>query len=45
MRGCARCRAIQRLVEDALAEVLEGVFEGDTVVIDADGDDVVLRLA
>ncbi len=38
-------RAIQRLVEDALAEkVLEGVFgEGDTVVIDADGDDVVLR--
>jgi len=38
-------RAIQRLVEDVLAEkMLEGVFkEGDTVVVDADGSDVVLR--
>jgi len=38
-------RAIQRLVEDALAEkMLEGVFkEGDTVVIDADGDEILLR--
>ncbi|MBM3187964.1 MAG: ATP-dependent Clp protease ATP-binding subunit [Chloroflexi bacterium] len=38
-------RAIQRLVEDALAEkMLEHVFaDGDTVVIDAVGDEIVLR--
>jgi len=38
-------RAIQRLVEDPLAEkMLENVFkEGDTVVIDADGEQIVLR--